>query len=347
MQDTADSIRSPAVSVLMPCHNAQGSIDGAINSILKQTLRDLELVIVDDGSTDASLKLMKRRQKQDQRVRVISIEHAGIVEALNIGLETCRAKFIARMDADDWSYPTRLERQLELLNQAPELAVAGCLVKGFPDQEGSLGISRYLDWLNGLVEAEDIAKEIFIESPLPHPSTLIRRTWLDRVGGYHDCGWAEDYDLWLRMDHHGARFAKVPEVLFSWCDHPGRLTRIDSRYSVENFLRAKAHYLCTGPLIQRDALLLWGAGQMGRRVSKHLLRGGAPLEAFVDIDPKKIGRTMKERPIVSVEELPRWWEKFNHPALLAAVGSHGARGLIREHLTALGLREGVDWWAVA
>jgi cellulose synthase/poly-beta-1,6-N-acetylglucosamine synthase-like glycosyltransferase len=152
------------------------------------------------------------------------------------------------MDADDWSYPDRFKRQLELLSRNPDLAVAGCLVEGFPGQDPSMGISLYLEWLNALVSAEDIAREIFIESPLPHPSTMIRSTWLDRIGGFQDRGWAEDYDLWLRMHLEGAHFAKVPEVLIKWRDHPARLTRVDSRYSVENFLRAKAHYLCEGPL---------------------------------------------------------------------------------------------------
>lgn len=160
-------------------------------------------------------------------------------------------------------------------------------------------------------------------------------------------GWAEDYDLWLRMHLRGARFGKVERTLFYWREHDRRLTRTDSRYSVENFLRAKAHYLIQGPLRDREAVIVWGAGQMGRRISKHLQRGGAPLTAFVDIDPGKIGRHKRGCPIIAVGELMDWWGRFAHPVVLAAVGSRGARRLIREQLEAFGLQEGSDWWAVA
>jgi hypothetical protein len=86
---------------------------------------------------------------------------------------------------------------------------------------------------------------------------------------------------------------------------------------------------------------------MGRRLSKHLLREGACLAAFVDIDPRKIGRTRRGFPILPPEDLPDWWKRYQNPVLLAAVGARGARSLIRTRLEALGLREGQDWWSVA
>jgi len=130
-------------------------------------------------------------------------------------------------------------------------------------------------------------------------------------------------------------------------DHPRRITRIDSRYSVENFLRAKAHYLARGPLKNRDAIIIWGSGMMGRRLGKQIQRQNLPLTAFVDIDPKKIGRTRRRKPILSPDDLPGHWAQFRNPALLAAVGARGARPLIRAHLTKMGFIEGQDWWAAA
>jgi NADH/NAD ratio-sensing transcriptional regulator Rex len=112
-------------------------------------------------------------------------------------------------------------------------------------------------------------------------------------------------------------------------------------------LRAKAHYLARGPLKDRDAVIVWGAGMMGRRLSKHLQRNGLPLAAFVDIDPKKIGRTRRKRPIIPPEDLLTWWQRYERPAVLAAVGARGARALIRERLAQMGLREGQDWWGAA
>jgi glycosyltransferase involved in cell wall biosynthesis len=331
----------------MPCHNAVATIDEAVESILAQTLEQLELVVVDDGSTDETLNCLQAWEQRDSRVRVLSLPHAGIIQALNAGLRLCRAPLIARMDADDRSHLERLNRQVDMLQSRPELAAVGCLVEGFPKQSVREGFRIYLDWLNSLQSPEAISREIFIESPLAHPSVTMRREWLERVGGYQDHGWPEDYDLWLRMHAAGAHFAKVPDVLLYWREHPDRLTRIDSRYSVENFLRAKAKYLCTGPLADRDAVLIWGAGQMGRRLSKHLQRGGAALAAFIDIDPGKIGRMKRGLPIVAAEDALTWWERYKNPMVLAAVGSRGARALIREHLTGLGLIEGPDFLAVA
>ncbi len=86
---------------------------------------------------------------------------------------------------------------------------------------------------------------------------------------------------------------------------------------------------------------------MGRRLSKHLLRQNVPLAAFVDIDPRKIGSVRRGRPIIAPEDLPAWWGRFRRPALLAAVGTRGARPLIRARLADSNLMEGQDWWFAA
>jgi hypothetical protein len=209
------------------------------------------------------------------------------------------------------------------------------------------GFQIYLEWLNALVSNEAIRREIFIESPFPHPSVAFRRDWVNREGGYQEHGWPEDYDLWLRLYLSGAQFAKIPRVLLDWREHSQRLTRTDSRYSVENFLRAKAYYLARGPLMGRDAVVIWGAGMVGRRLSKHLLRQGCPLVAFIDINPHKVGRTQRDRPIVAPQDLPALWQHYTKPALLAAVSARGAREIIRSRLDEIGLVEGQDWWGVA
>jgi glycosyltransferase involved in cell wall biosynthesis len=331
----------------MPCFNAADTVDEAISSLLIQTRPDFEIVAVDDGSSDATEKHLTDWAKHDPRVSVLSIPHGGIIQALNAGISACRAPFIARMDADDRAHPERLEKQISFLDAHPNVAVVGCLVEGFPLQDVGEGFRLYLEWLNQLVTSEAIARELFVESPLVHPSVMIRRSWLVRVGGYQDHGWPEDYDLWMRMHLSGARFAKVPEVLHYWREHTVRLTRTDDRYSLANLLRIKAHYLLKGPLRDRNAVIVWGAGKIGRLISRHLLQDGATLVAFVDIDPSKIGRTRQGIPIIAPEDLVGWWQKSDHPAVLAAVGSRGARALIRDRLTDMELVEGSDWWAVA
>jgi glycosyltransferase involved in cell wall biosynthesis len=337
----------PAVSVLMPCYNTADTLEEALQSLRRQTFPDFEIIAVDDGSTDHTPAILQDWQAQDDRLRVIRQAHAGIVAALDCGLAACQAPLVARMDADDRSHSTRLERQVAYLQSHPEVDVAGCLVEGFPPGQVREGYRIYIDWLNSLVTDGDIRREIFVESPLAHPSVIFRRAAIEQAGGYQERGWAEDYDLWLRLYLRGVHFGKVPQVLLEWREHPERLTRRDGRYSLENFLRAKASYLAQGPLQKRSAVMVWGAGMMGRRLSKHLLRQGVPLRGFIDIDPRKIGRTRYGLPILDPEKLAGWWQEQDRPALLAAVGARGARGIIRANLQALGLQEADDWWAVA
>lgn len=337
----------PAISVLMPCYNASSTIDEALASLANQTLSDYELIAVDDGSSDQTLEILHRWASQDRRIQILAQPHAGILEALNHGLSSCQAPYVARMDTDDRSHPDRLALQTQYLDAHPETAVVGSLVAAFPSGQVRQGFRIYLEWLNSLVSDEAIRREIFIESPLAHPSVTFRRERVIQAGGYHEHGWPEDYDLWLRLYCLGAHFAKIPRVLLEWRESPQRLTRTDSRYSLENFLRAKSLYLSRSVLDGKDALLIWGAGMVGRRLSKHLLRLGCPLVAFIDIDPRKIGRTRRGRPIIAPHDLPALWEHYTNPALLAAVGARGARALIRERLVAMGLVEGQDWWGVA
>jgi hypothetical protein len=249
------------------------------------------------------------------------------------------------MDADDLSHPRRLELQVALLEERPDIGVASCLARHFPRRRVGEGYRVYESWLNALVEPDDIRRERFVESPLPHPSAMVRRELLERYGGWRDLDWPEDYDLWLRLLEDGVAIAKVPRHLLFWREHPRRLTRTDARYAVERFLRCKARFLLSGPLTGCSRVVMWGAGQTGRRLSRHLLRGGAPLEAFVDIDPAKVGGRLRGVGIVSPGALPDLLEPGT--VVLAAVASRGARSLIRSQLDVLGLVEGHDYWCVA
>ena len=341
------SSNSPRVSVLVPAYNAAGTIEESLLTILAQSLTDIEIIAVNDGSTDATGTILDRLAVRDGRLQPRHIEHTGLIGALNHGLNLCQGEYVARFDADDRAAPTRLEKQIAFLDLNSEIDAVGCQIRCFPDNLVAEGFRVYEAWINSLITPEEIAREIYIESPLVHPTVTIRRKILMEIGGYEEHGWPEDYDLWLRLHTAGARFAKIPEVLHEWRESEDRLTRTDSRYSVENFIRAKVHYLMRGPLKHRKQTIIWGAGQMGRRISKHLLRGGAELVAFVDIDPKKIGNTRRGVPIISPDDLPGVAAGVDRPWVLVAVPSRGARSLIRENLNHLGWEEGSDYICVA
>jgi glycosyltransferase involved in cell wall biosynthesis len=280
-------------------------------------------------------------------MRVLRRPHAGLIESLNAGLAECRAPLIARMDADDRSHPERFAYQVALLNAQTDLTAVGCLVDAYPAEDIGPGLKLYLDWQNSLTTPDAIAREIYVESPLVHPSVMMRAEWARRVGGYQDRGWPEDYDLWLRLHAAGGLFAKVPRTLFYWREHPGRLTHGDPHYAIDSLLRAKAWYLSRGPLQGRQSVILWGAGIVGKKLSRLLLADGLPVTAFVDIDPAKIGRTRRGLPVIGVQDFMTLWRQSPKPALLASVGARGARATVRKQIAPFGLVEGQDWWAVA
>jgi glycosyltransferase involved in cell wall biosynthesis len=337
------TMSDPEVSVLLPVRNAMPYLNDCIASLERQTLGNYEVVAVDDGSTDGSEGVLDEWSDRDPRVVVRRRPQSGLVDTLNAGLERCRAPLVARMDADDVSHPRRLELQAAALADEPGLGVISCLVRHFRWSRVGEGFRIYESWLNSLASPDAIARERFVESPVAHPSAMVSRELLEP--GYRETGGPEDYDLWLRLLEQGVKIAKIDRYLFFWREHGERLTRVDGRYSVENFLRCKAKYLLSGPLHGVGRVVVWGAGQTGRRLSKHLIRGGAPVEVFVDIDPDKIGRTLRGRPIIGVDDLPALLG--DGTVVLASVASRGARGLIREQLDALGLQEGVGYWCVA
>ena len=337
----------PAVSVLLPAYNAADTLPEALETLSEQRFEDFEIVLVDDGSTDGTARVVAEWEGREPRMKVVRQKHGGIITALQMGLAVCEGDYIARMDADDHAHPDRLRLQAAYLDEHPEIDLVSCRVSAFPPESVRGGFAVYISWLNELLTHDAIVREIFVESPLPHPSVMFRRDSVVGLGGYEEHGWPEDYDLWLRMYLAGKRFAKLPETLLAWRESPERLTRADSRYSLENFLRAKAHYLAGGPAKDRDGVIIWGAGMMGRRLSKHLIREGLPIDSFVDIDPKKIGETRRGRPIVAPDTLLDRLMQFRRPVVFAAVGARGGRRLVRERLNFFGLTEGVDWWSVA
>ena len=336
----------PRISVLLPIFNAEATLGECLNSLLAQSMKDFEIIAVDDGSTDTSPDILLEYARKDDRLRMFNIEHSGIVTALKTGFEHSTAPYLARMDADDVSMPERLAKQMALLDDRSDIAVVGCRVGPVSGTTLGGGYTKYFEWINDLVEPDQIAKNIFVESPMPHPTVMFRRQPYESVGEYQDHRWPEDYDLWLRILAAGKIFAKVPQVLLSWREHGGRLTHTDRRYSVENFLRAKAHFLSTGPLRGRD-VFVWGAGKTGRRLSKHLIREGTAPIAFIDINADKIGGTLRGAPVIGACDLRAQWDAAARPFLVVAVASRGARQLIRQTLADLGLTEVEDYLCAA
>jgi len=330
----------PAVSVVMPVYNHAEFCVRAVESILAQTFRDFEVIVVDDGSTDGSLGRLAAVAEADQRVRVLGIPHSGIVPALNRGIDLARGRYIARMDADDESLPERLEAQLEVLTRNPRIGAVDCQVELMESEVTGGGMREYVGWLNSVgIKGLIGNNSLFIESPLVHPAVLMTREALRAAGGYQDVSGPEDYSLWLRMAAAGFELAKAPRYLFRWRDLPGRLTRNSRRYSENEIMAMKAEFLPR--LVPRVALgvQVWGAGRTGRKAMRHLREQGVRILRIFDIDPKKIGRVLHGSPILALDELPAFREELT----LVALGSREAKREVERWMKAHGFEEDADY----
>lgn len=339
------SLALPRVSVLLPVRDARATLSECLSSLAAQTLADHEVVAVDDGSEDGSADLLRDAARADARVRVLRQPACGLVAALNQGLAQARAPLLARMDADDVAYSRRLELQSRRLDDEPALGALGSRVRlvGPPGAKND-GMRAYVLWQNRLLEPDQIARELFVESPLVHPSVMMRTDALRSLGGYRDTGGPEDYDLWLRAAAAGWRFAKHAEVLLDWRDGPSRLTRTDPRYHADRFRSAKLDALAAGLLAGARPAVIWGAGPIGKDWSRDLRARGHRVAAFVEVDPDKVGQRIHGAPVVSVAGAALLEAG---PLHLAAVGRAAARERIRLEAARLGLTEGRDLVAVA
>ena len=325
----------PLLSVIMPVRNGGRWLAEAVDSILAQDCQDLELLVIDDHSDDGAVHAMHGR---DRRLRVLSSPGNGIVAALNHGFAQARGEFLARMDADDVAHPQRLSRQLLHLRRHPEVDICAAQVR-IDGPAASGGARRYEAWLNALTEPKAIANELFVESPLPHPTILLHRSIWQQLGRYQIFDGPEDYGLWLHAASLGLRFGKPQGVLLHWRDHHDRLTRTDARYADTRFLQLKVRHLLSWRFPDRP-FWIWGAGPSGAVLFDALTVAGATVQAFVDLHPRRIGGRKRGRPVLPLQAVT---DRPSGAVVLVAVGSAGAREEIRSWCETHDMAEGIDY----
>lgn len=212
----------PLVSVLMPAYNAARYVAQAVESILDQTYTNFEFLIVDDGSTDDTPRILRRYADRDPRIQLISRPNTGLVLALNEMLAKARGEFIARMDADDIALPERFERQLGYLSEHPECVMIGSRVFVI-DPDGSP-----LTVMGDALTHEEIDQSLMNArgQMVYHPSVMIRKQALLEVGPYrHEFDTAEDLDLFLRLAEIG-RIENLAQPLLKYREHAGKVGHV-------------------------------------------------------------------------------------------------------------------------
>jgi len=332
---------TPRVSVVMPVHNGGPYVEAAVTSILGQTFRDLEFIIIDDGSSDSTADVLRRYAAVDDRIRVYSQARAGLVASLNRGCRAAHAGYIARMDADDVALPERLERQVAFLDREPEVAVVGSAVLRIDDA------GRPLTRNVCPTSHAEIVAALREYTCFTHPSVMMRTAAWAAVGGYrYAYGPAEDYDLWLRLSER-YQLANLPEALLQYRVYPGQLSvkQLDQQIlSVVGARAAARQRRHTGEdrtpaeeIISAELLRAWGVAdsEIAQAMSQ-----GYRYAAYVMLQAAQIGDAV---------ELLRIGRRRsgNHPevrAMLAGTCSKQARMALRRGHWGAGIAWAAEAW---
>lgn len=250
------------VSVVMPVRNSAAFIDEAIRSIRAQSLTGWELIIVDDGSIDASASIAGRHAVDDERIRILTLPSSGIGVALNHGLVAARCDYVARLDADDVAMPERLARQIAVLDAHPRVAALGSacdLINVDGAMTGQMGDA---------MSPDDIRAAPLTANCLAHSSVMVRRQAALAAGGYRPAfAPSEDYDLWLRLAERHDLMSLGERLVRHRC-HDGQVSRTDAARQALTTLAAqiaarerragRADPAAGVRLLDRDTLLRMG-----------------------------------------------------------------------------------------
>jgi len=197
----------PRVTVLTSVFNGLPFFDRAIPSILEQTYKDFEFLIVDDGSTDGTAEMLEQVAGQDSRIRVLMPGRIGFSRALNFGLARAKGEYIARQDFDDISYPLRLERQMAFLDSHPKVGLVGAHYVVEDESRNERYVRKWPSDHKRLVQA--MSKAI----PFAHTLVMLRKEALVAAGGIAEVETITDLKTWIRIAQLGWELANVPEIL--------------------------------------------------------------------------------------------------------------------------------------
>jgi glycosyltransferase involved in cell wall biosynthesis len=205
------------VSVLMSVYNGEKYLEEAISSVLNQSERELEFVIVNDGSTDGTDRIV--RSFSDTRIKYLNLPHAGRVPALNAGLKSCQGEYIAILDADDVCLPDRLKAELNFIERH-DLALCGAWAKVIDENGKEVGEMTYPP-----IGMKAIRRYSLLHNPFIHSTVMMKRELIEKARGYRKArGMVEDYELWTRIIYKN-RIDNIPQVLIKYREHSTQATK--------------------------------------------------------------------------------------------------------------------------
>lgn len=273
----------------MPVKNEAAHLEECLNSIIHQSIKDWELVVVNDHSTDSTDNILREYCTKDTRIRVFENVEYGIIPALKLAFQESRGQYVTRMDADDVMLPNKLEilRSPLLENGEGYLSVGG--VRYFSQGKVGNGYLQYELWLNNLTATGLNFSEIYKECVIPSPSWMLYRIDFEKCGGFNSEQYPEDYDLCFRMYKSGLSVIPSNEVVHLWRDYPERSSRNLPEYSDNSFLRMKLDHFLSIDYDEAKELVLWGAGKKGKKMIGLLKETNVPFR-WICNNQRKVGK---------------------------------------------------------
>ena len=291
------------VSIIIPYKNPLPYFEDCLKSIVNQSHKKLQIILVNDHSTDDSEKLAFKYSIEDSRIKLVNNVGKGIVDALNTGSEIAKGKYITRMDADDIMSENKIEILRSLLEKKKTKHIAVGNVKYFASKKPmGNGYLKYANWLNELTSNKKNFKEIYKECTIPSCSWMMHRSDFENIKGFKNLNYPEDYDFLFRVYYNQIKLTTTKEIIHLWRDHPMRTSRNSEDYLFENFIPLKIKYLIENELKSKDELVLWGSGKKGKLVAKKLIENNCSF-TWISNNSKKIGLEIYQQKIQSTSLL--------------------------------------------
>jgi glycosyltransferase involved in cell wall biosynthesis len=315
------------ISIILPYKNADPFLDETLDSIQRQDFQHWELIAVNDHSTDSSEHLIKKRSQEDSRINTQMNEGTGIIHALQTAYRLSAGTYITRMDADDIMAKDRLSLMVDRINQSASRTIVTGAVKYFSDEPVSEGYRKYEKWLNTTNLNGNQWKQVYRECVVASPNWMIRKADLDKIGGFADLKYPEDYHLVLKWYQAGFKIACVDQVTLHWREHESRTSRNSSHYTQESFFKLKIDFFLDHEW-NGEFIVIWGKNPKSKLITNVLAERRI---SCINLDLANFKQ---------IENLS------DYKLLVAVYPVHQERLQIFSYLTSIGMEEGKNWWWV-
>lgn len=332
-------MNQPLISILTPFKNTADFLPKCLDSIISQTYINWELLIVDDGSTDNSYKIVEEFANKDSRIKLFKNEGQGIIDALKTAYSISSGTLITRMDSDDVMANIKLNTMANQLLEHGEGHISLGFVKYFSDEGISDGYRKYETWINDLTLTGNNFSDLYKECVIASPCWMVYKTDLDRCDAFNPNRYPEDYDLVFRF--YEAKLKCIPsnQILHYWRDYNWRTSRTHEHYAMNYFLDIKMFYFLKLNFDSGRTLALLGAGFKGKVIASYLIKANITFHWICD-NPKKIGKKIYEVLLHDYSSL----KTLENPQIIVSVANPDAQQEIKELFNSKDLKPMQDYY---